>query len=68
MDYMRFFVWVTLVPYYVIGQFAFSWMHLNHWVASVVIIYCALMTLAEGTKLKWLLLGGWRLVQYKLCS
>ena len=63
MDHLKFFAHVTLAPYYVIGNFAFAWLNLNPWVASVVIIYSFLMSLAEFVKLKWLLLGGWRLVQ-----
>lgn len=65
-EYLRFTMRTVLLPYYLIGKCAFAWLHINHWIAGLVIVTCVLMTAAESTKVKWLFVGGWKKLP-KLC-
>ena len=59
-EYLRFVLRLVLVPYYLIGKFTLRWFFLNYWIGGIILAYCTLMTVVECSKLKWLLLGGWR--------
>lgn len=67
-EYLRFSLRLLLVPYYLIARIAMKLIYRDFWVGGIVLIYCLLMTLVEGSYLKWLLFtGGWRQLP-TLCS
>ncbi|XP_032237003.1 bifunctional apoptosis regulator [Nematostella vectensis] len=59
-EYIRFFTRVLLTPYYLVGKFAYKWIHVNLWTVGLIVTFCFMMTASELLKTRWLFMGGWR--------
>eukprot|EP00794_Sanderia_malayensis_P008936 gene8935-9889_t len=53
-----FFSYLFTIPYYLIGLFAYNYLHVNYWISKVIIIHAAILTACEMTQLGWLIKRG----------